>query len=201
MRDAIEVANRRAPEHLQIVAEGAERVAAAIRHAGAIFLGDDTPEPVGDYLAGPSHVLPTGGHRAVRFAPRRVRLREANQRHPVHPGPAGRRRRGDHRAGRGGGTVRARGGGADPAGGGCGLGAADRGVTIERRRPFGQAYISPWLHVTSRADCAHLTRGPATPLPRLWVVLGLTGHLHGARGRRADGSAARWRCWPMRDTC
>ncbi len=53
MRDAIEVANRRAPEHLQVVAEGAERIASSVRHAGAIFLGDDTPEPVGDYLAGP----------------------------------------------------------------------------------------------------------------------------------------------------
>ena len=66
MREAIEVANRRAPEHLQIVAEGAERIAKAIRHAGAIFLGDDTPEPVGDYIAGPSHVLPTGG--TARYA-------------------------------------------------------------------------------------------------------------------------------------
>jgi histidinol dehydrogenase len=66
MREAIEVANRRAPEHLEIVAEGAERVAGAIRHAGAIFLGDDTPEPVGDYLAGPSHVLPTSG--TARYA-------------------------------------------------------------------------------------------------------------------------------------
>jgi histidinol dehydrogenase len=66
MREAIEVANRRAPEHLQIVADGAERVAAGIRHAGAIFLGDDTPEPVGDYLAGPSHVLPTSG--TARYA-------------------------------------------------------------------------------------------------------------------------------------
>ncbi len=61
MRDAIEVANRRAPEHLEILAEGAERIASGVRHAGAIFLGDQTPEPVGDYLAGPSHVLPTGG--------------------------------------------------------------------------------------------------------------------------------------------
>ena len=66
MREAIEVANRRAPEHLEIVAEGAERVAGSIRHAGAIFLGDETPEPVGDYLAGPSHVLPTGG--TARYA-------------------------------------------------------------------------------------------------------------------------------------
>jgi histidinol dehydrogenase len=66
MREAIEVANRRAPEHLEIVTEGAERVATGIRHAGAIFLGDETPEPVGDYLAGPSHVLPTSG--TARFA-------------------------------------------------------------------------------------------------------------------------------------
>jgi histidinol dehydrogenase len=66
MREAIEVANRRAPEHLEIVTEGAERVAKGIRHAGAIFLGDETPEPVGDYLAGPSHVLPTSG--TARFA-------------------------------------------------------------------------------------------------------------------------------------
>jgi histidinol dehydrogenase len=66
MRDAIEVANRRAPEHLQICAEGAERIASSIRNAGAIFLGDDTPEPVGDYIAGPSHVLPTAG--TARYA-------------------------------------------------------------------------------------------------------------------------------------
>jgi histidinol dehydrogenase len=66
MRDVIEVVNRRAPEHVQIVAEGAERVASAIRNAGAIFLGDNTPEPVGDYVAGPSHVLPTGG--TARYA-------------------------------------------------------------------------------------------------------------------------------------
>jgi histidinol dehydrogenase len=66
MRDAIEVVNRRAPEHVQVAAEGAERIASAIRNAGAIFLGDDTPEPVGDYMAGPSHVLPTGG--TARYA-------------------------------------------------------------------------------------------------------------------------------------
>jgi histidinol dehydrogenase len=66
LREGIEVANLRAPEHLQIVTEGAERVASSIRHAGAIFLGDDTPEPVGDYIAGPSHVLPTAG--TARYA-------------------------------------------------------------------------------------------------------------------------------------
>ena len=66
MREAIEVANRRAPEHLEILADGAERIAGSVRHAGAIFLGDETPEPVGDYLAGPSHVLPTAG--TARYA-------------------------------------------------------------------------------------------------------------------------------------
>jgi histidinol dehydrogenase len=66
IREGIEVVNLRAPEHLEIVTEGAERVASAVRHAGAIFLGDDTPEPVGDYLAGPSHVLPTAG--TARYA-------------------------------------------------------------------------------------------------------------------------------------
>ncbi len=66
MREAIEVVNRRAPEHVQISADGPERVAGSIRNAGAIFLGDSTPEPVGDYVAGPSHVLPTGG--TARYA-------------------------------------------------------------------------------------------------------------------------------------
>ena len=61
IQDAIQVANMRAPEHLEIVTHDPEAVAQGIRHAGAIFLGDNTPEPVGDYIAGPSHVLPTGG--------------------------------------------------------------------------------------------------------------------------------------------
>ena len=66
MRDAIDVANRRAPEHLEILARDPEGIAEGVRHAGAIFLGDDTPEAVGDYIAGPSHVLPTAG--TARFA-------------------------------------------------------------------------------------------------------------------------------------
>ena len=105
MRDAIEVANRRAPEHLQIVADGAERIASAIRNAGAIFLGDDTPEPVGDYIAGPSHVLPTAGTARYAsplgvydFVKRTSVMRYSPARLP------GRCRR-HHRAGRGGGPV------------------------------------------------------------------------------------------------
>jgi len=58
---AVEVANRRAPEHVEILVREPWPVARRIRHAGAIFLGNSTPEPVGDYLAGPSHVLPTAG--------------------------------------------------------------------------------------------------------------------------------------------
>jgi len=61
IQDAVQVANLRAPEHLEIVTHDPEAVAQGVRHAGAIFLGDNTPEPVGDYIAGPSHVLPTSG--------------------------------------------------------------------------------------------------------------------------------------------
>jgi histidinol dehydrogenase len=58
---ACEVANEFAAEHLQIITADDERALAAIRNAGAIFLGAYTPVPLGDYVAGPSHVLPTGG--------------------------------------------------------------------------------------------------------------------------------------------
>jgi histidinol dehydrogenase len=58
---ACEVANDFATEHLQIVTGDDEAALAMIRHAGAIFLGASTPVPLGDYHAGPSHVLPTGG--------------------------------------------------------------------------------------------------------------------------------------------
>ncbi len=62
---AIRLANRIAPEHLQIMTEDASHVAQAIRTAGAIFVGADTAEVFGDYGAGPNHTLPTGG--AARF--------------------------------------------------------------------------------------------------------------------------------------
>jgi len=62
---AVEVVNRRAPEHLELLLDDPWPVANRIRHAGAIFVGPTTPEPVGDYLAGPSHVLPTAG--AARY--------------------------------------------------------------------------------------------------------------------------------------
>ncbi|WEG13616.1 histidinol dehydrogenase [Pullulanibacillus sp. KACC 23026] len=57
----IEVVNRLAPEHLEVVTENPESWLPHIRHAGAIFLGAYSSEPVGDYLAGPNHIIPTNG--------------------------------------------------------------------------------------------------------------------------------------------
>ena len=64
--DACAVANRIAPEHLEISTDEPERWAALIRHAGAIFLGRHSSESLGDYCAGPNHVLPTA--RTARFS-------------------------------------------------------------------------------------------------------------------------------------
>lgn len=58
---AVEIANLRAPEHLEIQAAGAWGMAEAVRNAGAIFVGPWTPEAMGDYVAGPNHTLPTAG--------------------------------------------------------------------------------------------------------------------------------------------
>jgi histidinol dehydrogenase len=61
MEAAIEAANLRAPEHLELLVRDPMAMVGKIRNAGAIFLGSYSPEPVGDYFAGPNHVLPTGG--------------------------------------------------------------------------------------------------------------------------------------------
>ena len=66
MDQAIEVANHIAPEHLELSVEDAEEWAKQIRHAGAIFMGRYTAEALGDYCAGPNHVLPTSG--TARFS-------------------------------------------------------------------------------------------------------------------------------------
>ena len=66
MADAAAVADLRAPEHLELLVMEPLALAGRIRNAGAIFLGSSSPEPVGDYFAGPNHVLPTGG--TARFA-------------------------------------------------------------------------------------------------------------------------------------
>lgn len=61
MDEAVEIANRIAPEHLQILTNDPMSIAKKVRHAGAIFLGPYSPTALGDYAAGPSHVLPTLG--------------------------------------------------------------------------------------------------------------------------------------------
>ncbi len=66
LEDAARVADLRAPEHLELLVEQPLVLAGLIRNAGAIFLGSSSPEPMGDYFAGPNHVLPTGG--TARFA-------------------------------------------------------------------------------------------------------------------------------------
>lgn len=66
MRQACEIANTIAPEHLEICAQDARQWAELIRHAGAIFIGNYTSEALGDYCAGPNHVLPTA--RTARFS-------------------------------------------------------------------------------------------------------------------------------------
>jgi histidinol dehydrogenase len=61
LNEACEVANLVAPEHLELMVEYPFEMLSKIQNAGAIFLGSNTPEPVGDYFAGPNHILPTGG--------------------------------------------------------------------------------------------------------------------------------------------
>ncbi|MDD2402472.1 MAG: histidinol dehydrogenase [Clostridia bacterium] len=66
IEEAFEVANYVAPEHLELLIADPWSYLAQVEHAGAVFLGKYTPEPLGDYWAGPSHVLPTGG--TARYA-------------------------------------------------------------------------------------------------------------------------------------
>ena len=61
LEDAILLANTSAPEHMELLVENPFSILPKIKHAGAIFLGHYSPEPLGDYFAGPNHVLPTGG--------------------------------------------------------------------------------------------------------------------------------------------
>jgi histidinol dehydrogenase len=65
-QEAIDLINQVAPEHLQLCLDDAQAMAEQIRHAGAIFMGRFTPEAIGDYCAGPNHVLPTSG--TARFS-------------------------------------------------------------------------------------------------------------------------------------
>jgi histidinol dehydrogenase len=66
IEEAVQLASEYAPEHLCILAKDARRLATLVKNAGGIFVGEGSPEAIGDYTAGPSHVMPTGG--AARFA-------------------------------------------------------------------------------------------------------------------------------------
>lgn len=66
IKDAVRAVNSLAPEHLEVITENAEKVSEMITHAGAIFIGRYSSEPVGDYFAGTNHVLPTNS--TARFA-------------------------------------------------------------------------------------------------------------------------------------
>ena len=68
MEEAIDIANEIASEHLEIMTEDAFTVMTKIKHAGAIFIGEYSSEPLGDYFAGPNHILPTNG-TAKFFSP------------------------------------------------------------------------------------------------------------------------------------
>jgi histidinol dehydrogenase len=66
LEDAAEIANRLAPEHLELMIKDPWGLLPRLKHVGAIFMGGASPEVLGDYVAGPNHVLPTGG--TARFA-------------------------------------------------------------------------------------------------------------------------------------
>ncbi|PZT48563.1 histidinol dehydrogenase [Helicobacter valdiviensis] len=71
LEEAIFLMNEIAPEHLELLVENPLEVLPKIKNAGAIFIGENTPEPIGDYIAGPNHTLPTGGS-AKFFSPLNV---------------------------------------------------------------------------------------------------------------------------------
>ena len=89
---AVAIANRVAPEHLELCVRDPWALLPHIRHAGAIFMGQHSPEPVGDYFAGPNHVLPTLRDRALLFRALRPELLQKNQHRGHFAGlPAGKR--------------------------------------------------------------------------------------------------------------
>ena len=71
IQQAIDISNQIAPEHLEVCVQNPFELLGKIKHAGAIFLGNYSPEPLGDYMAGPNHVLPTSG-TARFFSPLNV---------------------------------------------------------------------------------------------------------------------------------
>ena len=116
MEEACEISNRIAPEHLEVSSRDPHRWEPLLRHAGAIFLGAFTSESLGDYCAGPNHVLPTARHRALLVAAGRLRFPEAQQ-----PDRGQRGRRADARADRRRAGLRRRAAGARARAPRCGL--------------------------------------------------------------------------------
>jgi histidinol dehydrogenase len=93
LAEGFEIANQIGPEHLELEIRNARRYLPMVRAAGAVFLGSESPAPLGDYLAGPNHVLPTGG--SARFASplgaydflKRTSIIEASRRAVAELGP------------------------------------------------------------------------------------------------------------------
>ena len=79
-RDSGRLANAYAPEHLCLLTHSPWDLVPYVKHAGGLFIGEDSPEALGDYTTGPSHVMPTGGSRALLLAGPCQRLREGHQR-------------------------------------------------------------------------------------------------------------------------
>ncbi len=69
LTEAVRLANRFAPEHLELMVENPEELLAEVTHAGAVFLGQYTPEALGDHMAGPNHILPTGRDSQILLSP------------------------------------------------------------------------------------------------------------------------------------
>jgi len=94
LKQAAEIANRYAPEHLILSCRKPRRVLEDIRHAGSVFLGHWTPEALGDYLSGTNHVLPTGGWARVHAGlsvldfMRRMTVQKASRRGLATLGPS-----------------------------------------------------------------------------------------------------------------
>ena len=84
MEEAVEFANELAPEHLEVCAENPMVYLGRLDNAGSVFLGHYSPEPLGDYFAGPNHVLPHERHGPLLLAPFGGQLREEVELHLLH---------------------------------------------------------------------------------------------------------------------
>ena len=84
LKEACKMADMVAPEHLEVMTAAPRELLPYLHNAGAIFLGRYAPEPLGDYMAGPCHVLPTSGTARVFLAAFDGHVPEENQHHRIH---------------------------------------------------------------------------------------------------------------------